>query len=120
MSQLLSRLSASWKLIAAVLSGLLLLYGGAVALRKTGCWVIEVYDRKVADLLMNRRYLYGPNMGPLSEPKIELPYEVFEIAASLSRKQSSVRHSLRRLRREGKVEQFRNGWRWAKSPHQPY
>lgn len=95
-------------------------YGGKKLLDTWDWYVDRFYDDKVVDLLASRRFLYGPGMGPLTEPKIELPYEIYEIAERLGRTESHVLHSLERLRRKGKVEPFRNGWRAANSPHQPY
>lgn len=121
MPPIISHMHGWWSAITALLTAFLLLYGGAVAVRKSYCWILELYDRKVSDLLLTRRLLHGYVGGELREPPIiELPYTVKEIAAALSRKDTRVLKSLERLRRHGNAEPYRNGWRSPNSPYQPY
>ena len=84
---------------------------------ETWDWYIDRFvDMPVADIV-RRRVIVPPYHSPLGEVfdqpnEVELRYNARDIARALHRDEKSVRKSLLRLARRGKVEVDNNGWRW--------
>jgi hypothetical protein len=76
---------------------------------ETWDWYLErYYDYKVMDVVKHPKSWHF--VSPDSHHVIDSPYTIKEISEQLSRSQNSVRRSLRRLERHGKVVERSSGW----------
>jgi hypothetical protein len=76
-------------------------------------WALETYDQKVWDVVKHPRFVpsgaSGSNFGPPPVLK-PIPYSAPEIAAKIKRRELTVRGSLKRLEKRGKVKETHEGW----------
>jgi hypothetical protein len=94
-------------LIAAVVAGMPILYYGPRKLLETWDWYINRFiDEPVLDILLERRFVQEVNRSLREEP-----YSVGELATALHRSHPSVSKSIQRLKRRGKIELYRGGFR---------
>jgi hypothetical protein len=104
-----------WGWTVGITSVLVALYQGPRLMFDTWGRYCEIFrDNKVRYVLEQRKIIPASGVmlnGRHAIPEKELPYSVKEIADSLKRTESSVQRSLRRLRRNGKVTPYQDGWR---------
>ena len=104
-----------WKGTISTLGISAAIYYGLRRVLETWRWYcFEIRDRTVLQLIERRKMVPDGSWTVFNRephPTKELPYSVSEIANALKRKEKSVNRSLKRLRTDGKVELFEDGWR---------
>lgn len=105
----------TWQGVAAACVAVLAAtYYGPRKVLETWDWYIDRFrDAPVLGILQERRLVHRASMQnwlPPPPPE-EIEYGLPEIAERLKRSRKSVGKSLQRLRKRGKVEIYRGGWR---------
>lgn len=105
----------SWEgLAVAFLGAAAAVYYAPRKVLETWDWYVDRFlDSPVLNILRDRRLIHRPvmnNWSPAPPPE-EVEYGLPEIAEKLSRSRESVGKSLQRLRKQGKAELYRGGWR---------
>jgi hypothetical protein len=113
--QALRALLQTWQgVILALLAALGAIYYGPRKMLETWDWYWDRFrDNDVFFVIARRKIIPGnryARLAPSAYPT-ELPFFAKEIADFLGRKESSVKRSLARLKRRGKVEPYQDGWR---------
>jgi DNA-binding transcriptional ArsR family regulator len=114
----LRELLQTWQgVVLSILAVLGAIYYGPRKILETWDWYWDRFRDSEVFFVIERRKIMTqarsnyPITRVIPPAPIEFPYTVHEIAEYLGRKESSVRSSLKRLRRRGKVEPYQDGWR---------
>jgi hypothetical protein len=94
-------------LLAAIVAGIPTLYYGPRKVLQAWDWYLNRwFDEPVMEIIRERRFYHAADKPPREEP-----YSVGELAKSLERRQQSIGKSIKRLRRQDRIELYRGGFR---------
>jgi hypothetical protein len=112
----IAELFRTWQGAAlAIIGAIATVYYGPRKVLETWDWYLDRFlDAPVLDIVRERKLVHRgqslSNFGPPPVPE-EVEYGLNELVAKLKRDRQSVAKSLKRLKRRGKIEQYRGGWR---------
>jgi hypothetical protein len=115
--QALRELLQTWQgVLLAILAVLGAIYYGPRKMLETWDWYWERFRDSEVLFMIERRKIVSPPRSNFPVVRraneiMEFPYTICEIAEHLGRKEASVRSSLKRLRRRGRIEPYQDGWR---------
>ncbi len=107
----------TWKgLVPAGLAVAATLYYGPQKVLEAWDWYCDRFrDNEVFFLIIRRKFVpvprLLPRLGGVEFEQVEIPYQIKEMADYLHRTEKSISRSLQRLRRRGKIEPHKDGWR---------